>query len=345
MGKDEILNWLKEDREGVLERLFRRADEVRASNVGDAVHLRGLLEISNNCKRFCGYCGINAGNSGITRYRISYEEIMECVKEASDYGYGTIVMQAGEDEGIGYEFVERIIRKIKDDFGLAVTLSLGERSQEELVGWKKAGADRYLLRFETSNRKLYDLIHPPLKGREAFDRIEMLRRLRDIGYEIGSGVMIGLPGQSFNDLANDILTFAELDLDMIGVGPYIAHPDTLLGREPERYLLANDQQVRASEQMCYKVIALARIVCPQANIPATTALASINIADGREKGLCRGANVLMPNITPTEYRQYYEIYPSKACIYETAKQCRGCMAGRIRSIGRSIGSGAGSRMH
>jgi biotin synthase len=343
MNKNELVKWLTEDDEKKLDELFCRADEIRRLNVGDEVHLRGLLEISNNCRRACSYCGINVTNKAIHRYRMSFDEIIECARQADQYGYGTIVMQAGEDDEISDVFVEDIIRTVKSELHLAVTLSLGERSDDELLRWKRAGADRYLLRFETSNRALYQSVHPPVKGRPVFYRFGMLERLRQMGFETGSGVMIGLPGQSFEDLAQDILTFSELDLDMIGVGPYIPHPQTSLGKKPQPSMLPQGVQVPSDEMMCYKVIALSRIMCPQANIPATTALASVNIADGREKGLCRGANVLMPNITPTKYRQFYEIYPSKACIYETAAQCRGCMARRIESIGRSIGKGPGSR--
>ncbi len=219
---------------------------------------------------------------------------------------------------------------------------LKEQDEQELQRWRDAGADRYLLRFETSNSKLFDLIHPP-KVTGKIDRLELLIKLRQMGYEIGSGVMIGLPGQSYEDLAEDILTFKRLDLDMVGVGPYLPHPQTPLGGNLQEYMLDEGKQVASSEDMCYKVIALTRLVCPQANIPATSSLATVNIASGRENGLSRGANILMPNLTPTKYRQFYEIYPSKACIFETAKECRGCMAGRIRSINRSIGSGAGAR--
>ncbi len=343
MDDSKILQWLKENDLQALERLWKQADEVRAANVGDDVHLRGLLELSNHCVRCCGYCGINAGNKELTRYRMSFDEIMECVDEAYSFGYGTIVMQAGEDPALDRDFIEKVVKKIKKDYSLAVTLSLGERSDDELLCWRKAGADRYLLRFETSNPVLFDRIHPPWDNAAKVDRIEMLLRLRDMGYEIGSGVMVGIPGQSFEDLANDILMFKRLDLDMIGVGPYIRHPATELGKNAEDFILDGGRQVESSELMCYKMIALTRLVCPQANIPSTSALATLNIADGRERGLCRGANILMPNITPTKYRQFYEIYPSKACIFETAKQCRGCMAARIKSIGRSVGQGRGSR--
>jgi biotin synthase len=337
--RSEILGWLRTNDEKKLETLWQRADEIRRINVGDEVHLRGLLEISNTCARSCWYCGIRAENTDLQRYRMSEEEIMDCVGEAVDYGYGTVVLQAGEDYGITAGWMEGLIRRIKGETGLAVTLSLGERSDEELCRWKRAGADRYLMRFETSNSKIYERIHPSLPGKGG-DRIQLLKRLREIGYEVGSGIMIGIPGQTWDDLASDIELFRTLDLDMIGVGPFIAHHDTPLGSEGS-IAAPKGEQVPNTEEMTYKVIALARIVCPLANIPSTTALATLNTATGRELGLSRGANIVMPNMTPKHYRAMYEIYPAKACIDETAADCRACMHRRILSIGRSIGKGRG----
>jgi biotin synthase len=256
------------------------------------------------------------------------------------FGYGTLVLQSGEDRGITRETLSEIIRRVKAETDLAVTLSVGERDDDELVEWKTAGADRYLLRFETSDPKLYATIHPNIAGRIS-DRIAMLRRLREIGYEIGGGVMIGIPGQTYESLARDIVLFAELDLDMIGVGPYLPHPDTPLGASVEILRAPEDVQVPASEAMTYKVIALTRLVRPLSNIPSTTALATINKRNGRELGLQRGANVVMPNLTPTRYRADYQIYPDKACIAEGDAICDGCLRGRIASIGRTTGVGRG----
>lgn len=335
MNKDEIIYWLKQNDETELEKLWQQADEIRKINRGDEVFLRGLIEISNYCARRCGYCGINVENKTVTRYRMTRDEIIDCARQAKEFDYGTVVMQAGEDFGLTTDFIADLITTIKSQFKLNVTLSLGERRQDELVRWKQAGADRYLLRFETSNPELFARIHPPLTDKPV-DRIALLRQMREIGYEIGSGVLIGIPGQSYSDLADDILLFGTLDLDMIGVGPFIPHPATDLGTNQQKLLLDAGNQVPNTELSCYKVIALSRIICPQSNIPSTTALATLNKADGREKGLCRGANVLMPNMTPVQYRRFYEIYPAKACIDETARQCRFCMEGRIHSIGREI---------
>lgn len=341
LQKPDILKWLRAEDSHELEDLWRMADAVRKRSVGESVHLRGLLEISNHCIRRCGYCGLNAGNRGLTRYRMSREEILACVATAVEYGYGTVVMQAGEDYGIARDWLAGIVGQIKQETNLAVTLSMGERPIDDLKAWRQAGADRYLLRFETSSPSLYERVHPP-DERQRPGRIELLRILRELGYEIGSGVMIGIPGQSLDSLADDILLFRALDLDMIGVGPFIPHPQTTLGSSKSS-VAPDADQVPNTELMVYKVMALARLVCPQANIPSTTALATINTESGREKGLSRGANVVMPNLTPAKYRALYEIYPGKACINETASQCRHCLGGRIESIGRRVGQGPGSR--
>lgn len=358
----DILAWLRENDSAKLEELWREADRVRRECVGDEVHLRGLVEFSNHCARLCGYCGLRRDNRELGRYRMTSDEILACARDAVRFGYGTVVLQSGEDFGATAEWVEGVVRRLKSETPLAVTLSLGERREPELLLWRHAGADRYLLRFETSNETLYERIHPSLPGVRS-DRIGMLRRLREMGYEVGSGVMVGIPGQSWDDLANDIAMFRHLDLDMIGVGPYIPHPATPLGnvmdrgtfpgREPAEGasgdraaggtpdLLPAGEQVPNDELTTLKTVALTRLVCPHSNIPSTTALATIDRDHGRELGLRRGANIVMPNLTPPEYRIIYEIYPGKACITETAEMCHGCLAGRIQSIGRRIGTGRG----
>ena len=336
----EILSWLREEDPGRLQELWARADAVRRENVGHEVHLRGLIEISNHCVRRCGYCGLRADNRRLERYRMSADEIMAGVRQAVAFGYGTVVLQSGEDYGIETQWLASLVSRIKEQTPLAVTLSLGERPHEDLAAWRRAGADRFLLRFETSDRELYDRIHPPLPGTRS-DRIAILRRLDELGYEVGSGVMIGIPGQTYDSLTDDIELFRKLELDMIGVGPYIPHPATPLAKEADKKP-ASSEQAPNTELMTYKVVALARLVCPWANIPSTTALATLNRAQGRELALVRGANVVMPNLTPPRYRAKYEIYPAKACIYETPEQCQFCLERRIRSIGRRLGSGRGN---
>jgi biotin synthase len=346
MHNHEIVRWLAETDPAALAGLYREADRVRRLHVGDQVHLRGLVEFSNVCARQCAYCGLRAPNRKLARYKMPASEILECAQAAFALGYGTVVLQAGETQTITADWVADVVRAIKSETPLAVTLSLGERSPEDLALWRKAGADRYLLRFETSDPELFRRIHPPLPG-ATLDRIALLGVLRGLGYEVGSGVMIGIPGQSYASLAHDIELFHELDLDMIGIGPFLPHPDTPLGNacDPshDRQGVVSSRQAPNTEEMVYKVLALTRLLCPRANIPATTALATINTRNGRELGLMRGANVVMPNLTPQRYRRHYEIYPNKACIAERPSDCSTCLRGRIAAIGRFPGVGPGGR--
>lgn len=339
MNAEDIAGWLRCEDRRKLEELWERADRVRRDTVGDDVHLRGLIEISNFCVRRCAYCGIRAPNTHVTRYRITDVEILDCADKAVELGYGTVVLQAGEDDGLTRDWVVELVRAIKERTGLAITLSLGERPTGDFVAWRKAGADRYLLRFETSDHDLYDRIHPPRPGQEG-DRFSRLRLLRDLGYEVGSGVLIGIPGQNFDSLAVDIALFAELDLDMIGVGPFIPHPETPLGREPSPPVA---DQVPATDAMAYKVLALARLVCPESNIPSTTAIATLDPDGGRATGLSRGANVVMPNLTPDRYRVLYEIYPDKSVLSETSDVCRTDLNAQLLELGRRPGRGPGNR--
>lgn len=339
LSHQDLLHWLRETDASALELLFAQADEVRRRHVGDAVQLRGLIEISNYCVRSCHYCGLRAERQ-IERYRMSADEILAAVRQAELLGFGSVVLQGGEDFGIKAEWMAEVIRAIKAETELAVTLSLGEREDDELALWKQAGADRYLLRFETSDETLYRAIHPQ-RGARPSDRIGQLKRMRAMGYEIGSGIMTGIPGQTFEIVARDIETFAELDLDMVGIGPFLSHPGTPLGAADVRYAAVD--QVPSNEWMVLKAVALTRMMCPEANLPATTALATINTVDGREHGLESGGNVFMPIVTPSPYRQMYEIYPGKACIDEDATQCNTCLRGRIERLGRYVGEGPGGR--
>jgi biotin synthase len=338
----EILRWLRETDAARLAELWRRADETRRRHVGDAVHLRGVVELSNYCARQCAYCGLRAGNLQLARYRMLASEILQAARQAVKFGYGTVVLQSGEDQGLTSAWLADIIRQIKRETTLAVTLSLGERPLRELAAWRAAGADRYLLRFETSDRHLFDEIHPPM-GKRKSDRIALLRQLQDLGYEVGSGIMVGLPGQTYASVADDIALFRELDLDLIGLAPFIPHPGTPLGSGFQIFPPVNGEQVPNHEQMVYKAIALTRLVRPDANIPVTTALATINRKNGRELGWQRGANLFMPNLTPLKYRRLYEIYPAKACIAEPDVNCLGCLNLRVQEIGRHLGQGPGGR--
>jgi biotin synthase len=343
LARADILGWLQEDEELMLDELWRAADRVRRERVGDEVHLRGLIEVSSYCRRGCGYCGLRAGRH-IARYRMTEDEVMASARLAVRLEYGTVVLQSGEDPGLTVEWVERLVRRLKAETPLAVALSLGERRVAELERWRAAGADRYLLKHETSDDALFGRIHPNC-GDEEMHRLELLRRLKTLGFEVGSGVMVGIPGQSFESLARDIELFRELDLEMIGCGPFVPHPETPLGQ------MTNDEarttklggQVPNTDVMTTKVMALVRLACPDANIPTTTALATVNPEHGREVGLTRGANVWMPNLTPPRYRALYDIYPGKAKAPDTAEEYHESLLKVLESIGRRPGKGPGGR--
>ncbi|KAA3613137.1 MAG: [FeFe] hydrogenase H-cluster radical SAM maturase HydE [Calditrichaeota bacterium] len=341
MQPDEVMHWLKEEDEQTLEVLWKKADETRREYVGNDIHLRGIIEISNYCVRLCHYCGINAANKNIKRYLMTVEEIMNGVKEIESYGYGTVVLQAGEDARIKADWIAEIIKRIKNETSLSVTLSLGERKKSELELWKKSGADRYLLKIETGNQRLFKSIHPTASKFEWSNRIQILFFLLETGYETGSGIMVGIPGQTYNDILTDIFLFKKLGVHMLGIGPFLPHPETSLGKEFFEGLEDKDQ-VPNTELMTYKVNALTRIICKNINIPTTTALATINSKTGRELGLKRGANVIMPNFTPIKYRQFYEIYPGRICLEEFGTKVNNMIHERIKSVDREIGYGPGS---
>jgi len=346
LTREAIEYWLRETDEARLEALWAAADETRRRCVGGAVHLRGLIEVSNYCVRGCTYCGIRAANRSVERYRLSAGVVLDCARKAEQFGYGTLVMQSGEDYGIERDWMADVLRRIRRETSIsAITLSLGERPDEDLAAWREAGADRYLLRFETSDEKLYRRIHPDLPGKVS-DRMAILRRLQALGYEAGTGIMVGIPGQTHASIADDIELFRGMDMDMIGIGPYLPHPATPLGQEFERRLAGREwppDQAPNSELMTCKVVALTRLARPDANLPATTALSLANKAGGRAHGLQRGANVVMPNLTPLKEREQYEIYPEKAAVHETAEAINESIMTLLASLGRTVGTGAGGR--
>ncbi len=324
MDKDEILYYLKtsnRDRE-----LFQKADEVREKHCGDKVHLRGVIEFSNYCRRDCLYCGLRRSNTCLHRYRMALSEIFKTAKVAKSFNLKTVVLQSGEDPAYKAEDLYLLIKRIKKELNLAVTLCIGERQWQEYKMMKEAGADRYLLKHETADPSLYKRLHPDLFYE---DRLKCLKLLKDLGYQVGSGNMVGLPGQSVESLAEDILLYKELDVDMVGIGPFIPHPDTPLKEAPVGDI-----------NMVLKVIAITRIVTRDAHIPATTAVGTIDPL-GRQKALQCGANVIMPNITPTKYRKDYQIYPNKICIFEDASDCQTCIQRMTKSLGRTIASSFG----
>ncbi len=335
--------WLRQTETPALAALWDEADRMRRERVGDAVHLRGLVEVTNHCVRQCAYCGIAACAAPLPRYRMTHDEILACARQGRDLGFGTIVLQGGEDPGLSGAFVAGVVRAIKDETGLAITLSLGERPDADLRAWRAAGADRYLLRFETTDQDLYRRIHPSLPGTVS-DRIAQLMRMRDLGFEIGTGVMVGIPGQTWDTLAADIWTFRDYDMDMIGIGPYLPSPRTpLAGPLKDELTAPPGAQVPNDEATTLKAVALTRLVCPDTNIPSTTALSILDPAAGRAHGLQRGANVIMPNLTPPDYRKLYEIYPGKAAVHETADALAANVLRLIARLGRSVGRGPGGR--
>lgn len=313
--------------------LFTHAYEVKKRASGAVVSFRGLIEMANICEKNCYYCGIRKGNTKVRRYRISADEIVREAKWAFEAGYGSVVLQSGEVKSEEYiAFVEDILRRIHafggDEFG--VTISLGEQTEETYRRWREAGAHRYLLRIETSNPRLYSFLHPSDHSWEA--RLECLRALRRCGYQVGSGVMSGLPGQTIDDLASDIEFFATEDIDMIGMGPYIPHPDTPLGENAPW-----DEKLRKERlELGLRMIAVTRLYLHDVNIAAATALEALDPALGRKKGLLAGANVIMPNVTDTAFRADYKLYAGKPCLDENAAMCRGCLERKISAIGETI---------
>jgi biotin synthase len=307
--------------------LAAAADRVRAAFVGAGVHLRGLIEFSNICRQSCMYCGLRRDNAAVHRYRLTPAEILALAEKARDYGYRTVVLQSGEDAWFTADRLAALLRRIKA-LGLVITLSIGERSREEYQMLRAAGADRFLLRIETTDAQLYARLHP---GMSFAHRLQCLQELRSLGYEVGTGCLVGLPGQSIESIARDILFFQELDADMVGIGPLIPNGDTpLADAAPGDFHLTR------------RVVALLRLLLPEANIPATTAMETLQ-PDARRIILQSGANVVMPNVTEGDYRRWYALYPGKICVKDTPEDCRGCLEAKIQSIGRSIAQDAGFR--
>ena len=324
MTKEEIIAALSPDTDPA--QLFALADQVRREYVGEDVHLRGLIEFSNHCRRRCYYCGIRAGNAKVRRYRLTPDQILYGARSAVSLNYKTIVMQSGEDPAWGPKELAAIVEKVKKETALAITLSVGEHSKEDYRTLRAAGADRFLLRFETSDRRLFSMLKPDSNYDQRF---RCLAWLKAAGFQVGSGVMAGLPGQTSESMADDILLFKQLELDMVGIGPFIANPDTPLGGAPGGTL-----------DTALRMVALTRIVTKNTHIPATTAMGTID-AQGRQKALKCGANVLMPNISPTEYRTDYSLYPGKICVNEQPEQCGACVDAMLAGLGRKRAEGFG----
>ena len=340
MNLDELLNKEDLNREEIVfllglnditdqQKLFKKADYIRSIYCGNEVHLRGIIDFSNYCGENCLYCGLRKENISLSRFRMPAEEIIATAHIISNLGIHTIVLQSGEDSYYDTDLIAYIIYQIKQNTGAAITLSLGEREFDEYREWKIAGADRYLMKHETANPNLYSILHTKQKLE---DRLSHLRFLKSIGYQIGSGNMIGLPFQTLEDIADDILLCKGLDLDMAAFGPFLPSPDTPLhNKQPE------------SVDLILKTMAVARILLKNVHIPATTALATL-YDDGRIKGLNVGANVVMQDLTPNPYRGQYQIYPDRKCISDDPMNCKGCLQLQIESIGRSIANSRGDSL-
>ena len=307
------------------EDLYRQADRVRHDAIGDDVHLRGLIEFSNFCRNDCMYCGIRRSNRHVQRYRMTDEELVETARRAVALGFQTIVLQSGEDLHFDQARLCRIIEQIKRH-DVALTLSVGERDYTDYKAFRDAGADRYLLRIETTDTDLYHRLNPGMSWQR---RHECLLMIRELGYELGSGIMVGQPGQTIASIADDLLYLKDIGIDMAGIGPFIPHPDTPLAAEAGGTL-----------ELALRTMAVMRLLMPDINIPATTAMESLH-PQGRIMALKAGANVVMPNVTEGEYRRLYELYPGKICVNDTPAHCRSCIGLKIQSIGRTIGQGRG----
>jgi biotin synthase len=312
LDREALVGWLREVDEDRVARLFATADAVRRERVGDHTRYRGLVEIGNDCQRACLYCGLGAHRRGLPRYRMSPDEILGAAHEALWRGCDTLVMQSGEDPAFDLERMCGVVRRVKAETGLAVTLSLGELDDDALGALRGAGADRYLLKLETTSPHLYRRIHPAAEGDGWRTRARMLRTLGALGYAVGSGGMVGFPGQTFADLADDLLAYASLGLHMVGIGPWVAHPDTPLGRHAARLSAPPGWQVPATVAMTQRAVALTRLLLPAAHLPATTAVEVVGGAEGQAQSLERGANVVMLGLTPAPHRAHYDIYPNPA---------------------------------
>lgn len=333
LTKEDIIFLLELNNKEDLDKLFKKADEIRKQYIGDKVFIRGILEFSNYCKNDCLYCGIRKSNKKLKRYRINPKEILKIAENAvNNLGFKTVLLQSGEDDFYTAEIIEDIIKSILRTCDCRVALSIGERTIEEYKRFYEAGAGRGLIRFETSNKKIFRKLHPKTSlTKNSFEkRIELIKELRKTGYQVGTGPMIGLPNQNIKDLAEDILLYNKLNINMAGMGPFICHQDTpLRGNKSGTFDLS------------LKMIAVTRIVCKDIFISATTALQTLNSINGRELALQAGANLLMPNITPKKYREHYQLYPDKVCIYENPYDCANCVGGVIQSAGRTMGKGYG----
>ncbi|MFA5238793.1 MAG: [FeFe] hydrogenase H-cluster radical SAM maturase HydE [Phycisphaerae bacterium] len=318
-GIDDLLFLLDLKQPQDIQMLCDFADQVRKDFAGDEILLRGIIEFSSYCRNTCAYCGLNKNNKQLERYRLTREQILDCVSTLTQTGIKTVVLQSGEDDQLDANELAELITEIKNRYDIAVTLSVGEWSRADYELWKQAGADRYLLKIETSNRLLYQKLHP---GMSYENRLRCLLDLKELGYQTGSGCIVGLPGQSAENLAEDILFFKRLSFDMLGIGPLLPHHNTPLANQPHGDI-----------DLTLKTLAVTRIVTKRAHLPANTALQTAGGQAALRKALCAGANVVMPNFTEPSLKKLYEIYPNKKCIFESPQQ----LIVNINSVAMDIG--------
>ena len=332
LEKEDIVRLLA-TRDDEMKALLNKALEVKFNRLDNYVHLRGLIELSNVCRKSCLYCGVRRDNGKVERYTISEDQAVECARLAQQLGYGSVAIQSGERNDPEFvEMITRIVRRVKeiDNGSLGVTLSLGEQSEATYRQWFEAGAHRYLLRIESSNEELYYRIHPHDERHDFHRRLECIDTLMAIGYQTGTGVMVGLTFQTLEILADDLLFFRKKDVAMVGMGPYIPHPDTPL------YAYAGEiPPAKERMDLTLKMIATLRLMMPEINMVAATANQTIDPL-GREKAIQAGANVIMPNLTPNEYREDYLIYPDKACVGDKPEECFSCLDLRMKAIKHEI---------
>ncbi|GHS99616.1 [FeFe] hydrogenase H-cluster radical SAM maturase HydE [Planctomycetales bacterium] len=328
MTDAEILQIIADRDVAALDRLAAAADAVRQTHYGKRVFFRGLIEFTNYCKNDCYYCGLRHGNLTLLRYRLTPDEILECCRQGQKLGYSTYVLQGGEDPYFTDERVVEIVAAIRAEFpDCAITLSLGEKSAESYEKFFRAGANRYLLRHETASAEHYQKLHP--SAMSLATRMQCLRDLRKIGYAVGAGFMVGTPWQTPANLLEDLRFIEEFQPEMVGIGPFLPQTSTPFGN-----CLPGDLT------LTLKMVALARLLVPKALMPATTALGTLS-AQGRELGLKHGANVVMPNLSPTATRQFYALYDNKICTGDEAAHCRRCIENRIVGAGFTVDMGRG----
>lgn len=330
--EDELVFLLSLTNEAETQTLFAAARDVKLRTSGKGVNLRGIIEMSNVCAKDCFYCGIRKSNTNVARFRLDEDEILRAAQTCIDLRYGSLVLQGGEIESDAHTtFIENVLQKITRMSGgkLGITLSLGEQSEETYARWQCAGAHRYLLRIESADPELYARLHPA--GHDFERRKNCLRLLRKTGYQVGSGVLIGVPGQTLPQVARDILFFAEMDLDMIGMGPYIPHRDTPLGADAALTPALAHRQLALGLNM----IAVTRLLLHDVNIASTTALQAL-APDGRERGVLAGANVIMPNVSDVTHRKDYRLYENKPALDENSEQSLAALVRQLASIGESI---------